>query len=391
MTGRNRHCCGACGSPDLFDFYDRRNVPANTGALCKSVDEAKDAACGNIVLEFCKQCGFVHNRSFDPGLISWITGYDASLFHSPGFANSTSELAQKLINKHQLNGKTVLEIGCGKAHLLRAICERAEVHAIGIDPTVVDSTVQVGQSTLQLISSGLRRSHQQFVKDFVICISVIEDIEEPLNFLKMLRSMIGNQVVHLYFELFDGFQAISLGSVWSPHYEQCNYFSAKSIKQVFQRAGFTVDSVGRLTDHDQYMYVEAVTNDVVQGIDLEKLDDQIALANEFQNRTREQVQVWSSKLQDWKKAGKRVFLWGSGGKAISFLSMVHHTDCIQAVVDVNPNRQGLYTPKSAKLIISPDQLKHEQPEVVIVSNPAYISEIEAQIRSLGLDCIIEVA
>ncbi len=109
-----------------------------------------------------------------------------------------------------------------------------------IDPATESKVQRIGNSKLQLIQSGLRRSHKSLLGDLIICVSVIEDIEEPLNFLRMLRSMIGNRPTSLYFELFDGFNAIEAGSVWSPHYEQCNYFSQSSICRMFQRANFKV-------------------------------------------------------------------------------------------------------------------------------------------------------
>ncbi len=82
---------------------------------------------------------------------------------------------------------------------------------------------------------------------------------------------------------------------------------------------------------------------------------------------------------------------GAGGKAISFLSLIPEAETIQSVVDVNPNRQGLYTPKSVKRVISPATLRDERPEIIIMSNPVYRSEIELEIQRQGLRCKLVAA
>lgn len=394
MTRTHRQCV-ACDGSDLFDFYRAENVPVDTGSLALTVQEAIDAPCGEMQLEFCRTCGVVHNRAFDPGLIRFAPGYDASLCHSSGFANALNETANDLVTRYQLDGKSILEIGCGQAHLLRAICNRASVHAVGIDPTTEDKIETLGGSELRLIQSGLRRSHRDLVGDLIICASVIEDIEEPLNFLRMLRSMIGNRSTSLYFELFNGFDAIEAANVWSPHYEQCNYFSQYSICQMFQRAHFNVVRSGRMAANDQYLYVAAEvstnaasTNEIDRTIDI---SEQMIAAESFAYQTQWCINKWSKQLTDWAEQKTRVFLWGSGGKAISFLSLIPEAQTIQSVIDINPNRQGRYTPKSVKRVISPAELRNERPEIIIMSNPVYRCEIEMEIQRQGLRCQLVAA
>lgn len=394
MTPRTQRQCVACDGTDLFDFYRAEGIPIDTGSLALTVQEAKDALCGELRLEFCRTCGTVHNRAFDPGLIRFAPGYDASLCYSPSFANALKETADELVARYSLHGKSVFEIGCGQAHLLQAICRRTSVKAVGIDPTAIDKFEVLGGSELRLIQSGLRRSQQDLLGDLVICISVIEDIEEPLNFLRLLRSMIGNRSTSLYFELFDGFGAIEAANVWSPHYEQCNYFSQSSICQLFQRANFKVVSSGRLAANDQYLYVAAAATGLAagseQGCSID-LSEQIIAAESFAHETQWCINKWSKQLSEWSHQRKRVVLWGAGGKAISFLSLIPEAATIQSVVDVNPNRQGRYTPKSVKRVISPAELRDERPEIIIMSNPVYRCEIELEIQRQGMSCRLVAA
>ncbi|TWT96478.1 methyltransferase domain-containing protein [Neorhodopirellula pilleata] len=390
MTNLSDHRCVACEGVDLFEFYQLTHLPADTGSLASTKQEAVESLSGELRLAFCRTCGFVHNVAFNPDLVRYSLGYDASLCHSPGLAIAMNDSVHALVNDHQLEGRSILEIGCGQAHLLRSICQHASVKAVGIDPTTLEAELQIGTSQLRLIRSSLQESHRELIGDLIICVSVIEDIAEPLSFLQMLRSMIGDRKTSLHFELFDGFGAIDAGSVWSPHYEQCNYFSESTICHLFRRAGFNIVRSGRVPSCSSYLYVDAEPSEP-QLPGVVDLKEQILAAERFESETRKQIHHWSSQLHQFSSDHKRVFLWGSGGKAISFLSLVPGSDSIEAVVDVNPNRQGLYIPKSGHLVISPEELRSERPDVIIISNPAYQSEIELELLRQGIECLVVAA
>jgi hypothetical protein len=63
---------------------------------------------------------------------------------------------------------------------------------------------------------------------------------------------------------------------------------------------------------------------------------------------------------------------------------VNDKQSIEYVVDVNPRKQGLYTPCTAHRVIAPEQLRHIKPDVVIVMNPVYADEIRLTLDGLGL-------
>src|SRR5262249_6680386 len=57
---------------------------------------------------------------------------------------------------------------------------------------------------------------------------------------------------------------------------------------------------------------------------------------------------------------------------------------LEFIVDVNPNKWGLYIPGSGQQVISPDSLKDYQPDVILIMNPNYYQEISTQLNSMGL-------
>jgi hypothetical protein len=78
-------------------------------------------------------------------------------------------------------------------------------------------------------------------------------------------------------------------------------------------------------------------------------------------------------------------------RAISFLVNVPPASAgVDAVVDVNPQRQGRYLPKTGQKVIAPQELPAIRPDVVLATNPNYAREISAQLDALGIRCQFEV-
>ena len=83
-------------------------------------------------------------------------------------------------------------------------------------------------------------------------------------------------------------------------------------------------------------------------------------------------------------AGKRVVIWGAGSKGVSFLTTLGLSDEIACAVDVNPHLSGMFIPGSGHEIVEPARLSNYEPDIVIVMNPIYRHEIEAQLAGLGM-------
>ena len=71
-------------------------------------------------------------------------------------------------------------------------------------------------------------------------------------------------------------------------------------------------------------------------------------------------------------------------KAVSFAALVPGSDAIEHVVDVNPGKQGSFLAGGGQEIVGPERLRELAPDAVIVMNPVYREEIEADLGRLGL-------
>lgn len=379
--------CPGCGALGAIDFFSVDNLPVHVGILGQSRQEALDAPQGDVRLAWCPRCELVHNRLFDLSRTAFKPGYDIGLQHSTLFRNYLRSVAERLIGRYDLHEKTVLEIGCGNGYFLRLLSRLGSNDGMGVDPTVP----QVGEEwmhgrRLSWIRDFYCQRHRHLAADFICSLSMLEDVPRPLDFLRELRATIGQRRTPLYFEVFNAARAFAERETWSVHYEQCNYFSLHSLVRLFQLAGFEVTQRGECY-HGQYIYVEAVPG--------ERRDqrDQLSMWPElpselaaFATEHAQRQQLWRQRLDALRRAGRSAVLWGSGGKGISFLNTLPAGQCIEHVVDINPERQGRFIPGSGQPIIAPERLRELQCDVIILTNRLYEAEIRAQVSALGLQC-----
>ena len=319
--------------------------------------------------------------AFDPG-------YEVALHHSGTFRAFSQETALRLVQRYRLRGKRVIEIGCGSGYFLRLICELGDNHGVGFDTTVARvGTEPAGGGTVELVRDYYTDRHAQVPCDLICCLSVFEDIPRPMDFLHDLRSVIGERDTVVYFEVFNAFRAFQRQETWSVHYEQCNYFSEGALAGLFERCGFEVLDVGPCYEGDQYLYVEAVPRRGRGRSGRRPSGRRVETPAEirgFADRHREKVDYWTDRLRELATSGRRGVVWGSGGKSVSFLAALGRSDVISHVVDINPDRQGKCLPGAGQLIVAPSALTEIQPDVVIMTNRMYESEIRDELQTLGL-------
>ena len=84
-------------------------------------------------------------------------------------------------------------------------------------------------------------------------------------------------------------------------------------------------------------------------------------------------------------------MWGTGGKGITFLNSLDTSDVVAYVVEINPDKQGKYTPGTGHPIVSPEHLASEPPDTIIITNALYEREMRQQAHDIGVDCEFLIA
>ncbi len=387
--------CPACQSTALVEFFDLPSVPVHVCVLFDTPEEAIQAPTGDISLVYCQHCGFVKNRQFEPDKLPFEPGYEASLFFSPVFRDYMDQLIERLIDTYDLRGKNIVEVGCGAGGFLELLCQRGDNHGVGFDPTLSgELTKQVGNGSVRLVRDYFGEQYADLPCDFICCLSVMEDLPQPVEFVTGLRHILGNRPVDGYFEVFNGMRPFEHQETWSVLYEQCNLFSEQTFADLFCRGGFEVLKSGKSYMGDQYVYAEVSTssqNNEIQHPSTDTGGDLPDAIVQFSQHYQRCLSEWRERLSRLKAEGKRVVLWGSAGKGVSFLNAFKDLRAVDCVVDINERRQGKFMPGTGERIVSPEQMREYRPDLVIVSNGIYEPEIRQQMSELGVDTEFEVA
>jgi SAM-dependent methyltransferase len=383
--------CPGCGCSECTDFFEAQSVPVNVGVFYDEAEAATGAPTGDVVLSFCHRCGLVFNRLFDSNKVSYEPGYEVALHHSATFRKFMEGATERLVERFDLHHKDILEIACGCGYFLRLLCEAGPNNGVGIDPTVSrEETEQVGSGSVRFIRDFFGDRYADLPADFICCLSAFEHIPTPLEFLRSLRRMVGDRRPGIYFEIFNAFDAFRREETWSIHYEQCNYFSKASFANIFRRAGFDVIEAGTCYEGDQYLFVDAVPGDGVA----EPAGEYLSLPEElarFAASHQQKLAMWDERFEALRRRGRRGVVWGTGGKGITFLNSLDTNDAISYVVEINPDKQGKYTPGTGHRIVSPEHLASDPPDTVIITNALYEREMRQQAHDIGVDCEFLIA
>jgi hypothetical protein len=221
--------------------------------------------------------------------------------------------------------------------------------------------------------------------DFLCCKMTFEHVPHVGGFLRTIRQALGSQQeARVFFQVPDVGRILREAAFWDIYYEHCSYFTADSLRGLVERSGFVVERVW--TDYgDQYLMIEARPLPEGQAVTAapRELADIEAQVERFRLNVATAIATWRHRLVAAAAAGKRIVLWGSGSKAVSFLTTLGIVREVAAAVDINPFRQGHFMPATAHPIIGPQEAAALSPDLVIIMNPVYRDEISEVLQSHG--------
>jgi len=383
----SENTCPVCGSKHLIFFFEMLDVPVHCNLLWQSPKTARNCPKGDIKLAFCPVCSFITNLAFEPALLEYSHAYDSSLYFSPYFQEYALSLATRLIERHNLYNKDIIDIGCGKGYFLMLLCNLGNNRGVGFDPGYIEQNNNVNDQ-VKFIQDFYSEKYSNYKGDLIVCRQVLEHIQNPKSFLNTIRHAIGNQInSDVFFEVPNALQIFQKGFIWDIIYEHCSYFTPTSLSLIFSSCGFQVCELNEEYE-GQFFCIDAVpkkgdvpVSDNSQMCVVNRIASDI---KSFADNYRIKVESLRHKLKQIEDLGQRIVIWGAGSKGVTFLNTFKKFH-IEYAVDINPHKQGMYIPGTGQLIVSPGFLRNYQPDIIIIMNQIYKSEIQAFINKLKIN------
>ncbi len=379
--------CPCCARTVTQTIYHVPGIPAHSCVLLDTPEAARAFPRRDLTLAFCEACGFLFNRDLDRDVVSYSTDFEESQHFSGTFNAFARNLAKEIAGKCRLRGKRVLEIGCGKGEFLAELCRVGGATGLGIDPGYrADEGRGTQQEGLEFIVAHFGPEYAHLRADVVLCRHTLEHIPDVAEFVRSIGRMADSDETWVVFETPDAKRVLEEAAFWDIYYEHCSYFSPGTHARLFRQEGFEVTDLALAYD-DQYIvqYARRSAEPLPPASALEDdLDEMRRLCERFPRRVREVRDAWRDRIVAAHADGKAVYLWGGGSKAVSFLTTLGLGEEVRAAVDVNPYKQGKFTPGTGHPVIAPEALRHRPPDLVVVMNPIYLDEIGKSLGDLGL-------
>jgi hypothetical protein len=320
--------------------------------------------------------------------------YENSLHFSPRFQEHARALAARLVAEHDLTGATVVELGAGPGHFLAMLCEAGAAAGHGFDPSYDPERLDAPEHPAVNVSASLFPEPGSLSAKFAMSQHVLEHVADPVALLRSMGDLVADEPGGvLYNEVPNGETMIDRCALWDLVYEHYSYFTPVSLEFAGARAGLAVDAMVTMFD-DQFLAMDAslAGHDGRGEVDLPPGDvvgPLVDRAAAFGCDARARIVQAREELDTYRDAGP-VALWGAGSKGRTYLNLVAPDGGLDAIVDVNPRKDGRGVPGVPGVIRLPATLREVGPTTVLISNPVYADEIRKSLADLGIDANVQL-
>ena len=352
------------GIPENFEEPDLLPAIPNAPLKCKKNFFRSVAP---MALRLNDDLGLLENAAFEIDRIDYSQGYENSQVHSDKFQRHMSSVLQLLKNNFP-KGSRVVEVGCGKGDFLEMVVEDGYFQIRGFDASYSGSNKKIEQKYLNESDS--------IDADLIVLRHVLEHIKNPLSFLKMLRHIFGDTYIYIEVPCFDWIRKNQ--TFFDITYEHVNYFSQLSLKKLFEKTS----SQHGVFFEEQYQYVIAGLQAL--NPDFEKIYNSVNWKSVSMEQLFPNLVNCIDKYENLAK-GRSIFVWGAATKGCLFLAHCAKQnkiiDKVKFAIDQNPKKIGKYLAGSLVRIGSKEEFFAEVrlDDLLIIANPAYRREIEAEI------------
>ena len=363
-----QHKCILCNSvlpqSPLISFD---NMPASAQDIPDEAGIKKDRGI-TVNMYQCPRCSLVQ-------LDSSPVYYYKDVIRAGGGSSTMRELRKAeykdFIERFDLNGKKILEVGCGKGEFL-SMWDGFDVQCIGIENSK-DSVEQGRARGLYIIHGYMNDPELRLEEGPFDAFCQFNFLEHQPRPNEMLQAIYNNLTP-------EGVGLVTVPSLeyilaHNGYYELIRdhlaYYSESSLKLLFENNGFDVISI-RTVNRD--------THEI-----LVRKRKQIDISNWINGYERLKEEI----VDFINNNGGKTAIWGASHQGFTLIPSMHIETYVKCIIDSAPFKQGRYAPASHIPIISPAEFSKEPTKSIIIVAPGYTEEIYACIRKrFGSDMVV---
>jgi len=388
--------CRFCGAPLRDVFADLGMSPLANDYLPAERVNAMEPFYPLRAL-VCAKCFLVQLEQFQtPERIFSDYAYFSS--YSSSWLEHSRRYAEQMIERLSLDGDSqVVEIASNDGYLLQFFAER-DISVLGVEPAANVAEVAVAKGVPTVVEffgeDVARRLAEQSPADLLLGNNVLAHVPDLNDFVAGMKALLkpGGVITMEFPHL----MRLIADNQWDTIYhEHFSYFSFLTVSAVFAAHGLRLFDVQELPTHGGSLRIFAAHAE-------DAAKPETAAARELAERERaagyESLETYSGYgrrveqdkrqilrfLIDLKERGLRVAAYGAPAKGNTLLNYCGvGRDTIDYTCDLNPHKQGHFLPGSHIPIRSPDVLREDRPDVVLILPWNLKDEIVSQLDFVG--------
>jgi len=398
--------CRICRGSNLIKILDLGKTPL-TNFFLKKEDLDKKELKFPLAVYFCKDCGLLQlSDVVNPEILFRHYYYLTST--SKPLAEHFVELGKNLVDRFiGSENNLVIDIGGNDGVLLDSIKNNCRVLNVEPARNVAKISRGKGIDTIEEFF-GARLAERIFEKygpaKVITASNVIAHIDNLNDIFKGVKILLGTRgifivEVHWVANLIG---LAGIGGFDQIYHEHLSYFSLSTFDKLVNQFGLKIFDAKLIPVHGQSLqiYISKETTDGSKSVNrifkkekelgLEKMETYLKFAQKVERNKKE----LKSLLLKLKKENKKIVGYGAPAKGNMLLNYFRiGNDFLDFIVDASPLKQGLYTPGTHLPVYSPNKLKEDRPDYLLLLAWNYaeaILEKEQKLRDEGVKFIIPV-
>ncbi len=367
------HKCIVCGEQLKEKDYLMvcPQMPASAQDI-PSIDKLDEEKGIDLHLCQCSGCGLVQ---FDCEPVS----YYRDVIRAGGYSSTMSAMRRNqyrhFIDLCHLEGKKIIEVGCGQGEFLRVLTEfPVQVYGIEHKTDLVRKAQEIGLNVWKDFteSADQRIEHAPF--DAFLSFNFLEHQPDPNSMLRCIYNNLTEDGVGLI-TVPNLDYILSNSSYYELLRDHIANYSEDTLRFLLNKNGFVVLE-SRIVNRDTLsVIVQKRTRLNVDG-----------LKNSFE-LLKEQMKEF---IAQRKAKMRKVAVWGASHQGFTIIATTKTGSTIEYIIDSAPFKQGRFAPASHVPIVSPDYFFEHPVDSILIIAPGYTDEIAAIIREkYGAD--VEIA
>ena len=372
--------CRMCDGDHLEKVMELTPTPPGNNFLKKEeIDTAEP--CYPLDLYFCDDCHHVQlGHVVDPKIL-YQNNYPYVSATSSQFVRHLNEYADAMVERFALQpGSLVADIGSNDGTCLRAFKQHG-MKVLGVDPAenIAEAATAAGIETIgQFFSLKLAQQlkEQYGAAKFITSHNACAHIDQLDGVMRGVAHWLDDGGV---FVLEVGYLVDVYSNLWfdTIYHEHCDYHTVGPFEKLFERTGLELVAVQRVSPQGGSIRIMAQKaggnfkrdESILQLMDLEVelgLDQPSTFAL-YLERINVAGKGLRTLIRSIKAENKSIAAYGATTKSTTMLAQFGvNADSIDFIVDDNPLKQGLFSPRLHIPVVPTGELYRRRPDYVLV-------------------------